>query len=265
MSDIFGSIAHGLGSLLMFLYNNLWLSYGLAIVFFTIIIRIVLLPLSIKSFNAMAKMSEIQPLVAELQRKYKNDQETLNKEVMKLYQEKKANPFGGCLPLLLQIPVLWALFMVISQPLTYMLKDAPQLVAEKTMKYGNVQYKEVLYVKEFKELNYDFLFINLGDKPQFGVPVNLEQFLLLLIPVIIAVTTYLSSKYSQLPTQKTEQTETQAMMQKQMLIMMPLMSAWFSFVVPAGLSLYWIVSSIFQFIQQKMLINLYLKKKKEEV
>ena len=263
MTELFGAIAHGLGSLLLFLYHNLWFNYGVAIIFLTIILRIILLPLAIKSFNSMAKMSTLQPLMAEIQRKYKDDKETLNKEIMKLYQEKKVNPFGGCLPLLLQLPILYGLFLVISSPLTYMLKLAPQQIADMTAKYGNNQYKELLAVKADadKILNLNFMGLNLGDIPKFIIPTNLEQALLLLIPILAGVTTYLSSKYSQIPMAKTEQSETQAAMQKQMMIMMPLMAAWFSFVVPAGLSLYWLVSNTFQLFQQKVLINLYFKKK----
>lgn len=264
MFSIFGTIAHILGSIIMVLYNFLWSNYGLAIIALTILIRFLLLPLAVKSFNSMAKVSEIQPLMNELQRKYKNDKEAYNREVMKLYQEKKVNPFGGCLPLLLQIPIIYGLFMVISKPLTYMLNYTPQQVQEMTKLIGNSQYSEVTYVKEHSLIDLHFLGINLGDIPHFMIPTNLEQGLLLLVPILTGITTYLSSKYSQIPTSKTaeaEKSDMQNYMQKQMLIMMPLMTAWFSFVVPAGLSLYWLVGNMFQMVQQKYLIKKFFEKK----
>lgn len=292
MSDIFGSIAHVLGGLLLFLYNNLWFSYGLAIIVLTIIIKSLLLPLSIKSFKSMAKMHEVQPIINEMQRKYKNDKEALNREMMKVYQEKKINPFGGCLPMLLQIPILYGLFLVISQPLTFMY-NYPEISQTQTFaKYVSVNsfYKEVEFLveaqqnkkiieeveKEIKEkdkitknymnlknMSLKFLGINLGDIPKIIPPKEeaTKYIILWIIPILAGVSTYYSSKFSQMPTNKTEQSDLQNSMQKQMMIMMPLMAAYFSFVVPVGLSLYWLISNIYQLIQQKYLINFYIKKK----
>jgi len=292
MSDIFGSIAHILGGLLLFLYNNLWFSYGLAIILLTIIIKSVLLPLSIKSFKSMAKMHEVQPVLNEIQRKYKNDKEALNREMMKVYKEKKINPFGGCLPMLLQIPILYGLFLVISQPLTFMYNYPEISKTQIFAKYVSVNsyYKEVEFLvkaqdnkkiledveKEIKEknkitkdyanlknMNLIFLGINLGDIPKIIPPKdNTTKYIILwIIPILAGVSTYYSSKFSQMPTQQIEQSEIQSSMQKQMMIMMPLMAAYFSFVVPVGLSLYWLISNIYQLIQQKYLINLYINKK----
>lgn len=255
MFDIFVLIAHGLGSVLWFLYKILWSNYGLAIIVLTILLRIALLPLSVKSFKAMVKMHEIQPLLAEIQRKYKDDKEMQTKEIMKIYQEKKINPFGGCLPVLLQIPILYGLFLVISQPLTYMLKFSPEDVAKLTRLVTEVSYKEVAAVKAKGLLNMDFLGVNLANVPSF-IPSNVEQLILWSIPVLAGVTTYLSSKYGQIPSSQ----DAENPVQKQMLYIIPAMAIYFSFVVPAGLSLYWIVSNIFQMIQQKYLIKLYLKK-----
>jgi len=120
MSSIIGVIAYFFGRILLFLYTNLWFNFGLAIIALTLLVKLALLPLGIKSFNSMSKMSELQPLISELQRKYKNDPETMNKEMMKLYEEKKASPFGGCLPVLIQLPIFIGLLWVMSQPLTYM-------------------------------------------------------------------------------------------------------------------------------------------------
>ncbi len=295
MMDIFGAIAHLLGSTLNFLYNNLWFSYGLAIVALTVIIKFILLPLSVKSFNSMARMQEVQPLMAEIQRKYKNDKEAMNREVLKLYQEKKVNPFGGCLPLLLQIPILYGLFLVISHPLTYVF-EYKDLVNSNTYSayvskndfYNEIRFIEIIQedqqkaseieskLKEeignneqktnldsIRRMNMVFLGINLGDIPKIVPPKEeaTKYLILWIVPILTGITTYISSKYNQLPTAQTEANAMQTSMQKQMMIMMPFMAAWFSFIVPAGLSLYWLVSNIFQMIQQRYLINTHLKKK----
>lgn len=89
-------------------------SYGLAIIFFTIIIRIILLPLNIKQTRSQVRMQEVQPEIKKIQEKYKNDPQKAQQEVMKLYKEKGANPLSGCLPLIIQLPILWALFYVFN-------------------------------------------------------------------------------------------------------------------------------------------------------
>lgn len=107
-----GTIAMYLGQLLEFIHHFVG-NYGVAIIIFTILIRIVLLPFYMKQMSTMKKMKEIQPLVEELKKKYAKDPQKLNMETMKLYQEKKVNPFGGCLPMLLPLIILWPLFMML--------------------------------------------------------------------------------------------------------------------------------------------------------
>lgn len=345
MSSIIYPIAMFFGQILLFLYNNLWFNFGLAIIVLTILLKFALFPLGVKSFNSMIKMQELQPLISEIQRKYKKDPETMNKEVMKLYQEKKANPFGGCLPLLIQLPIFIGLLWVMSEPLTYMFKydnsyknnlivneiyrnlDKEPDTSEDIKKFKENVHNKIddlekssagISDKEFKKLingkineeknstsnaevkslsdkliaktndyylqikiikddpskkisdihkSMNFLGINLTDVPPniLAKQVNKNNVILLIFPILSGLSTYLTSKYGQLPVKKDDQSDTQAAMQKQMLIMMPLMSAWFSFVVPVGLSLYWLISNIFQLVQQKVLIDKYLKKKEAKV
>ncbi len=106
----------GLGSVLAFIYNVVP-NYGLAIILFTLGIRLLLLPLGIKQIRSMQSMQAIQPQMKALQQKYKGNRQKLNEEVMKLYRENSVNPFMGCLPLLAQVPVLIALFAVLQFPL----------------------------------------------------------------------------------------------------------------------------------------------------
>ena len=94
------------------LFHNKNISYGLTIILFTAVIKLILLPLNIKQIKSQIKMNEIQPETKKIQEKYKKDPKKSQEEVMKLYKEKGVNPLGGCLPLLIQLPILWALFYV---------------------------------------------------------------------------------------------------------------------------------------------------------
>lgn len=283
-----------LGGFLHFIYNNLaFLNYGLAIVVFTFFIRMVLLPLTVKQYTSMARMQEIQPLIQDLQKKYKNDKEKLNQELMKVYQDNKVNPAGGCLPLLIQMPVLFSLYYVISSPLKYMKGIKPEVIdklfeiiksTDTTFAIANLKdisvinfftkYPEKLadvsnLLKNSDILNMNFLGLNLGLVPTwrpdqlFGNVLSVQYLFLLLVPALVYITTYASIKYST-STQKTDGNEMAASMNKSMSLMMPIMTTMFAFSVPAGLGFYWIVNNLFQILQQ-LYMNKYVIKKKEEV
>jgi YidC/Oxa1 family membrane protein insertase len=113
---IWDALLDGLGSILSFFYQVIP-SYGVAIILLTILVRVVLLPLTLKQLRSMQAMQRIQPKVKELQRKFKGNRQKLNEELMKLYKEHQVNPLGGCLPLLLQLPVFFALYQVLSSPI----------------------------------------------------------------------------------------------------------------------------------------------------
>src|SRR6056297_1306498 len=118
---IFDPIANVLGFMMRYIYFYLsFENYGIAIIVFTVIMRIILLPLNIKQTKSMAGMQKIQPELKVIQEKYKNDKEKLNKATMELYSKHKVNPAGGCLPLLVQMPILFSLYYVIRQPLKFM-------------------------------------------------------------------------------------------------------------------------------------------------
>ena len=99
--------------------HNVLPNYGVVIIIFTLIIKLLFHPLTVKSVRATIKMQQVQPKIAKLKEKYKDDSQALNKEVMKLYKEHKVNPFGGCLPLLLQLPFFWALFTVFKSTIEF--------------------------------------------------------------------------------------------------------------------------------------------------
>lgn len=111
----FGFIAEPLAVFMTFLYARVFSNYGVVIIILTILIKILFYPLTHKSFSSMKQMQDLQPHMKVLQEKYKNDRQKLNQEMMKLYKEKGVSPMGGCLPMLLQIPVFFALYQTLSQ------------------------------------------------------------------------------------------------------------------------------------------------------
>jgi YidC/Oxa1 family membrane protein insertase len=291
LSELFQSIATLMGVTLNGIYNYTGFNYGVAIILFTILIKILLIPLSVKQYKSTLKMQEVQPIVAEIQRKYKDDAEKLNQELSKVYLENKVNPFGGCATLLIQIPILWALFLVIQQPLTYMLQiprtditaataivnetttykegsvirqtsinnnDTPE---QKTHAYtlrNKISQKSDTFKKLFEKgnlLNFIFPFsgfgIDLAQSPQLN-RLNLLWF----IPILAGYTTYLSSKVSMAQTTGAQGSA----MQTNMMIVFPLMAGYFTFLVPAGMGLYWLISNVVQILQQIIMNKQFNKK-----
>ncbi len=120
---ILSAIGALFGKLMYFIYNTIGFhNYALSLVFFTIVYKLILLPLSIKQMKSTQLMQELQPELQRIQERYKNDKEKLQEEQMKFYQEKGYNPTSGCLPLLIQMPIILALFYVIRMPMSYMLE-----------------------------------------------------------------------------------------------------------------------------------------------
>lgn len=114
LNSTFGQFFIFIHNLIASVIPNPNFSYGLAIIAFTAIIRVCLLPLTMKQIKSQVKMQEVQPLVKEIQTKYKNDPKKSQEEVMKLYKETGSNPISGCLPLIIQLPIIWALFYVFN-------------------------------------------------------------------------------------------------------------------------------------------------------
>ncbi|MBE0447113.1 MAG: YidC/Oxa1 family membrane protein insertase [Actinobacteria bacterium] len=113
MGELWQGLIELLYGVLNFFYNNVVSDYGLAIILLTVAVRIAILPLTVKQTKSMYEMQKVQPKLKELQEKYKNNKEKLQKEMMKFYTEHKVNPLGGCLPLLLQMPIFIALFQML--------------------------------------------------------------------------------------------------------------------------------------------------------
>lgn len=285
-------IAIPMGAILKYIYDNIaFQNYGIAIILFTVGIKSLMLPLAIKQVQSTSKMGQLQPLMQEIQKKYKDDKEKQSTELMKLYQENKVNPTGGCLPLLIQIPILFSLYYVISQPLKYMAGKSPEIIArlyelipQGAEKIANMKDLSIIaYFSDHSEqlqaashllqskdlLNMNFLGINLGLVPAwnpsnyFNSGTSMHSYLLLLIPLLSALTSYISVKYSMKDMPRADVDQMQASIQNNLALISPIMSGVITFTVPAGLGLYWIIGNIYQIVQQ-MFINILVLKKRSD-
>lgn len=263
MVAIMDAIARAMGWILRSLYE-VTTNYGLAIILFTVFIKLVTVPLTIKQQRSMKETQEIQPILEKLQKKYQNNQEKLAQEMQKLYEERKINPFGGCLLLLIQIPLIYSMFFAIAQPVKFMYPEIRnEEVNQAIEEYADKgTYKELYYMVNERNdiINTDFLGLDLGRVP------NLNSWATWIIPLLSGVATYMSSYISRLQSRKTgatnEQTES---MQKYMMVMMPLMITWISFKVPLGMGLYWFVNTFVSILLQLWVTQkIYGGVKKEE-
>ncbi|ADL08991.1 YidC/Oxa1 family membrane protein insertase [Thermosediminibacter oceani] len=185
----------------LFLYTK---SYGVAIIVLTALIKLVLLPFSFQQFQSIKKMQEIAPLQKKLQEKYKNDKEKLNRELLKLYQENKVNPMGGCLPLLIQFPFIIALFSLLQHH-----------------NFGNEGF---LWIADLGAPDRTFV-----------------------LPLLAAVTTYVSSKIGMPQNPDNPQSS--------MNLIMSAVIGWMALKFPSGLALYWVVSNLIQILQQVIIMR----------
>ncbi|MBO5060001.1 MAG: YidC/Oxa1 family membrane protein insertase [Clostridia bacterium] len=299
-------ITRPLGFLIRMIYEVVQ-NYGLAIILFTVIIKLILLPLQIKSQKAMKRQQKVQPIIAELQKKYANDQQKLQQEMMKVYKENNISMSGGCLPLLIQLPVLFALYRVIQRPLTYirgidftnqsvienvklvmsqMQEKFPEAIgnlANATVEQINSTYQIQLSTwaeklgraKELAwDINFNFLGLDLSGLPSTSLTAimsgnfsDMGTVLLILIPIFAILTTWLSMKYSQSmnPSAQTNSNDDNPAqsMSKSMNMMMPIMTGFFTFTLPSGIGIYWIISSVMQMVQQ-FILNKYFDRKEDD-
>ena len=309
-------IVQPMGFIIELIYNFIP-NYGVALIIFTIIIKLLILPLNLKSQKSMVKQQKLMPQLQELQKKYANDKEKLNKEMMALYQANGANPASGCLPMLLQFPIIIGLLQVIQKPLSYMLRinfNAPeninavinlqQIVANNpdlsatapagflTSSMADLADRFQIAMSNFAAnpavqgfsdwiINFNFLGLDLSRYPsEVWGPLNAlfvgqvspqlwATLPLLLIPALSGLTSWMLSKMTPQNTPQpsptsgaTAEANPAASMSKSMMLMMPIMSILFTFTLPAGVGLYWIVSNLAQMVQQYFTIA-YFKKKEE--
>lgn len=294
---MFQFLANIFGYLLQFLYS-LVNNYGLAIILFTVIIKVLLLPLSVKQQKTMKKSSEMQEKMKTIQFKYKNDPEKMNQEMMNLYKSENMSPFSGCLTAIIQMLLLLSIFYLVRSPITFMEKVPQesidtyvQQLKEEGKTVSNV-YPEIDLIREanwLKEKNpedsnvdklkiqMNFLGLDLSKIPQQ----NMTDYTVYIIPLLYILSSFISIKMTTSMQQKKnkekaetkidgttgkeivleeENNEMDTVMQtnKMMSWMMPIMSISIAFVAPLGLALYWLMSNILMIVE-RLILNKFVK------
>ena len=292
---MFKFIASAFGYILNFIYN-LVNNYGLAIIIFTVLLKLIMLPLTIKQQKTMKKTTEMQAKVKEIQNKYSNDQLRMSQELTDLYKRENVSPFSGCLTSLVQFFVILSIFYLVSSPLTYMKHVDQEIITKYTEEVReelgpeNVRYPEIAIIKvkakddENVNLNMDFFGLDLSDVPTQ----NYDDPRVFIIPGLYIFTSLVLSKFVRAMTmpKKEEVIENKLedkkktgkelvktndgkddsineedaieQMNKSMNLMMPIMTVSIACIAPLGLALYWLVSNLLG-IAERLLINKVVK------
>jgi len=227
-------------NILLWIYDILGHNFGVAIILFTILIRVVTWPLNASQMKGAQAMQAIQTDKEwlDIQKKYAKDKEKLSQEQMRIYKERGINPFASCLPTLIQFPVIIGLYQSITRALATTPLSLLQL--------GRGLYP-FLNVHSILPLNSKFLWMDLGTPesvPLFG-------FAFPVLAVIVALTTYVQSKLT-MPTSTNPNDQTAAM-SSSMALTMPLMLGWFALTFPSGLAVYFVTSNLLGILQYAMM------------
>lgn len=277
---------------LLDIINQFVNNYGLAIIIFTAIIKLIMLPLSIKQQRSMKKNVELQEKLKVIQFKYKNDPEKLNKETMDLYKQEKMSPFSGCFSAIMQFILLISIFYMVRFPLTYMEKVDKSKIDTYTQQIKDAgmdvsqAYSEIDIIREIDflrennpedetlkniNINMNFLGLDLSKIPQQ----NLADWTVYIIPILYILSTFVSMRLTtsmqnankdkkeltdgeNKETERNEMEDAMAQSNKMMSWMMPIMSVSISLVAPLGLALYWLVNNILM-IGERLVLNKVVK------
>ena len=212
---------------LVLLYSVSFLNFGIAIIAFTLIVRLILIPLTVRQSRQMLKMTELQPQLKELQERYKDDRQQLSRRTMEIYKEHGVNPIGCLGPLFIQFPIWIGLFQAVIQTLP----STP----ERLVGLSERLYPWLPGVNDVIPINNTFLWLDLAQPDRLPV-----------MPVLVGVSMFLMQKTTTMPSADPRQAQTNRMM----LWMMPIMFGFFTTTFPSGLALYWVVSNIVGMIIQ---------------
>lgn len=277
---MFQFFANIFGYVLNFM-NNFVGNYGLAIILFTVLIKIIMLPLSIKQQRTMKKSAKLQEQMKSIQFKYKNDPEKMNQEIMSLYKSENMSPMSGCLSSIIQLILLLSIFYLVKSPLTYMrkiptenLNNYVKQMQDEGKNVNNV-YPEIDIIREKGpeneevRLNMEFLGLDLSEIPQQ----SMSDYRVYIIPGLYIISTFISMRLTTSMQAKAKKkkdvieldadgkpkaddsNEVDVAMQtnKMMSWMMPIMSISIAFIAPLGLALYWLINNILMIIERLVL------------
>ena len=273
----------------LMLFYELFDNYGLALILFAVLVKVILFPLSIKAKRSMIQMNMLNGQMQKLQKMYGNNRDKYNLEVQKLYEREKVNPMGGCLWSMLPVLILFPLYAIIRQPLTYLMNLTPDVIAEvaqvvnwsteavaqgwirEAADFVNTGYNQ-LYLASLitpdnisavqavaegaRVINFNFLGLNLAQMPQWQFwtwdVVDWAHIGLFLMPIVSAGSGLLFSLIMMKTNAVNKQSQNAAAnsTNKTMLIISPLMSLWIGFAMPAGLSVYWISQNVLSMLQE---------------
>ncbi len=276
------------GYVLEFFYG-LFHNYGIALILFSLAIKLLLLPISAKSKKSMMKTSRLQPKVKQIELACGEDKQKYQQEVQQLYKDEGVSMFGGCLWSFIPLLILLPLYTVIREPLEYLMHIDGEVVeqikaaveaalpeGQKLSAYWqfqvaqNIEAFRDLVGTDVQSLNFSFLGIDLGLEPNWRIWTlsGWSQIGGALIPLVSGALNYLSMFISQKMNntvirndkgEKDEAAAATAQTGKMMNLLMPLMSVWFGFIMPLGISIYWIAQSVFGIIQDYFLTKHYRK------
>lgn len=285
MGNFFGIIiVRPMGLILMAIWSLVH-NYGLALILFTLVVKLILLPFMYKQKKSMKKMNLVQAESAAIQKRYAKNREKMNEEVAKLYEREGVNPMGSCLLSFITLPIMMALYYAVRQPMKYMMglsNDTMSAIAkalgttyDSTAISGQIELAKLAHEnwdkvasfasKGLVDIDFNFFGIDLSAIPQF------TQFnMLWLIPILSGGTALLSSWIMRKMQNKTnpQAMENQSAQMNStmntMLIIMPLMSVWIAFTLPASMGVYWTVNNIFTCVQEVLLTWYIMKFDKAE-
>jgi YidC/Oxa1 family membrane protein insertase len=244
VGTLWNNLVNGMGAILAFLFSVIP-NYGIAIIGLTVLVRLALFPLTAKQARSMQKMQLIQPELKKLQAQYKNDRQKLNEEIMKFYKENSVNPMAGCLPLVFQMPVFFALYRVLIQPHKHLPVDSKLYQA-----FCGDLSPSVCGTPPNHPRGLSFLGMDLGKAASDisgGFTNALPYFLLI---ALVVVSGYLQFKQTQ--SRQTAQANPQmAIMGK----IFPAMFAFISYRLPSGVVVYFLVSNLWQIGQQALIFR----------
>lgn len=282
-----GFISEIFGYILNFLYEQ-FNNYGIAIIIFSVLLRIILIPITIKQQKSLKKNARLQKEMKEIQTKYKSNPEKLNQETIELYKREKMSPFSGCFSGILQIIIILSVFWLVSKPLTYMKKINPEIIEKYSQELkeegANSSYTEIAIInKKAAEdsevyINMNFLGLDLSKVPTQ----SLDDFRVYIIPILYVISSVISIKITtkmnsnnkdkdinELKKAETEDKEKQPdemeMMQQMnnnMTYMMPIMSVMIAIIAPLGLALYWLISNVLMIVE-RLIIDRFINQKEE--
>ncbi|MCR4639976.1 YidC/Oxa1 family membrane protein insertase [Ruminococcus sp.] len=271
MNALYDIIGIPFGYLMQFI-NYLCKNYAVSIIVFTIVTKIIFLPVNYKTQKNAARMQLLNPKLEKLRKSFKNNPQRLQEEQQKLYIEEGINPMGSCLPAFIQMFLVFGVLDVVYKPITHILRISKSVrkqaceiagvkssdlrselrirekLAEAPEKFQNLGENFADRVNEFYD-NFNVFGANLAKYPSLSPDTwNREAVILALIPFLAGLAQLLSSVYSQIRQKKMNPNLQGQGCMTAMMYLMPLLSIWFAFKVPAGIGFYWIWSALFSFV-----------------